>query len=229
MGESAMNERASATREGARRHWTKHGRMALAVVIALGVGIGGAAVVIRSPPRPFLPMASVEVVEVQPRPNVIGAVRDLRVMTTAEQQVDRIMDIKSHQSKLFGLVNADDALLLVASGSVSAGIDLGELQESDVHVDWDKRSVRMKLPPAKVLSSRLDNERTYVHSRKTDLLASRSESLEGEARTKAEAEIVQAARDAGILPRASKNAAQTLEALLRGLGFRQVEVLTTDS
>lgn len=232
-----MNQPASTTRSPAsasanargKRLVRAHGKTALIVAAALAVGIGGAATVIRSPPRPFLPMASVEVVQVQPRPNVVGSVRDMRVMTTAEQQVERVMDIKSKQSKLFGLVNAEDALLLVASGSVSAGVDLGELQESDVNVDWDKRSVRMKLPPAKVLSSRIDNERTYVHSRKTDVLASRAEALEGEARSKAEAEIVQAARDAGLLTRASKNAARTLEALLRGLGFQRVEVIVTDS
>ncbi len=236
--EVAMNQPASTTRSTASASASSsarkgvlraHGKTALIVAAALAIGIGGAAAVIRSPPRPFLPMASVEVVQVQPRPNVVGSVRDMRVMTTAEQQVERVMDIKSKQSKLFGLVNAEDALLLVASGSVSAGVDLGDLQESDVNVDWDKRSVRMKLPPAKVLSSRIDNERTYVHSRKTDVLASRAEALEGEARSKAEAEIVQAARDAGLLTRASKNAARTLEALLRGLGFRQVEVIVTDS
>lgn len=199
------------------------------VAVALGAGLGLGALFFRSPSKPLLPPASVEVVEVQPRPNVIGAIRDLRVLTTAEQQVERVMDIRSKQSKLFGLIAAEDALLLVASGSVSAGIDLGELQESDLRVSWDKREVHMKLPPAKILSSKIANDRTYVHTRKTDVLATRAENLEGEARAKAEEEIVQAARDAGLLARANRNAARTLEALLRGLGFREVEVITTDS
>lgn len=199
----------------------------LALAVAIGAAIG--ALVFRPRERPFLPASSIEVVEVTPRPNVIGAVRELHELVTAEQTVERVLDIRDKQSRVFGLVSSEDALLLVASGQVSAGIDLSELQESDVSVDWEKRSVRVKLPPSKILSSRLDNERTYVHSRKTDVLAARAEALEGQARTRAEAEIVQAAKDAGIVARASKSAVRTLEAMLRGLGFVHVEVIATDS
>lgn len=203
-------------------------RNAAALVLAIALGAGGA-VLFRTPSKPLLPPPSVEVVEVQPRPNVIGAVRELHELATAEQTVERVMDIRDKQSRAFGLVESEDALLLVASGTVTAGVDLAELRESDVVVEWDKRRIRMKLPPAKILSSRLDNERTYVHSRKTDLLATRAETLEGQARTKAEAEIVQAARDAGIVNRASKSAVRTLEAMLRGLGFTDVQVTATES
>ncbi|MFO0671355.1 MAG: DUF4230 domain-containing protein [Polyangiaceae bacterium] len=199
----------------------------VALAVALGVGLG--ALVFRPRERPFLPASSIEVVEVTPRPNVIGAVRELHELVTAEQTVERVLDIRDKQSRVFGLVNSEDALLLVASGYVAAGIDLGELQESDVSVDWEKRSVRMKLPPARVLSSRLDNERTYVHSRKTDVLAARAESLEGQARLRAQQEIVQAAKDAGLVQRAGKSAVRTLEAMLRGLGFARVEVIASES
>lgn len=199
------------------------------VVALLALTVGAAAGWLRTPPRPFLTPGTVEVVEVQPRPNVVAAVRDLKQLTTAEQDIERVMDIRSKQSHMFGLLNAEDALLLVAAGTVTAGIDLSELNDSDVEVEWEKRTVRMHLPAPHILATRLDNRRTYVHSRSTDLLAKRSESLEGEARKQAESEIEQAARDAGLLPRASANAARTMEALLHGLGFEHVSVIVTES
>jgi hypothetical protein len=125
---------------------------------------------------------------------------------------------------LFGLVAADDAILLVASGDVVAGVDLAQLAPSDVSVAADGRSVTLRLPRAEVFSARLDNARTYVHSRTTDLLAQRSESLETQARQAAEQTLRSAAEDAGILKRAEDSVARTVSSLVRALGFENVRV-----
>jgi hypothetical protein len=74
------------------------------------------------------------------------------------------------------------------------------------------------------LSSRLDNERTYVHTRKTDTLAQRKEALETRARVEAERSIEEAAKKSGILERAGKNATRTVESLVRSLGYTDVTV-----
>jgi len=123
------------------------------------------------------------------------------------------------------LVQAEDAILLVAAGDVVAGIDFTEMRDGDVVVDETNDIVRITLPPPRVFSARLDSRRTYVHTRRTDALARRSESLETRARAEAERTIQQAAVDAGILERAKRNSGSTVRTLLTSLGFSRVEIV----
>jgi hypothetical protein len=115
-------------------------------------------------------------------------------------------------------------LLLVAAGDVSAGVDLGELKEGDVVVDWEARKVTITLPAAQVFHSELDEGKTHVHDRSTDLLAHRDEKLETDARALAQREMTQAAKDGHLLERAGDSARHTVEQLLRSLGFTTVDV-----
>jgi hypothetical protein len=194
----------------ARSVWSWLGMLAL-------LGAGG--VLGRLSPRWFTPGA-----EGARGPAVITQVRELSRLEGVSYHVERVVDLKKEQRMLFGLVAADDAILLVASGDVVAGVDLGQLAPSDVSVAADGRSATLRLPRAEVFSARLDNARTYVHSRKTDLLALRNESLETEARQAAEQTLRSAAEDAGILKRAEDSVARTVSSLVRGLGFENVRV-----
>jgi hypothetical protein len=158
------------------------------------------------------------------RPGVITQVRELSRLEGVSYHVERVVDLKDEQRLLFGMVAADDAILLVASGDVVAGVDLGRIQPADVMLGADGRSVTLRLPRAEVFSARLDNAHTYVHSRTTDLLAQRRESLETQARRAAEQTLRAAAEDAGILKRAEDSVARTVSSLVRALGFEQVRV-----
>jgi hypothetical protein len=157
-------------------------------------------------------------------PDVVSQVRELARLEGVSYHIERVVDLKDQQQRVFGLVSAGDAILLVASGDVVAGVDLGKLGPGDVVPAADGRSVRIRLPPAEVFSARLDNAHTYVHSRKTDLLAERQESLETRARQAAEQTLRDAAEDAGILRRAEESVARTVKTLVRSLGFEEVHV-----
>lgn len=162
--------------------------------------------------------------EPKPLPDVITQVRELSRLEGVSYHVERVVDLKDKQQKLFGLVKAEDAILLVASGDVTAGVDLGKLRDGDVIVAADRQSVTIHLPPAEVFSAKLDNDRTYVHTRTTDLLAQRKESLETDARQAAERTLQSAAEDAGIVRRAEESVKRTVESLVRSLGFAKVSV-----
>jgi hypothetical protein len=157
-------------------------------------------------------------------PNVITAIRDLAVLEGASFHIERVIDLRDQQTRLFGMVKTEDALLLVAAGDVVAGVDLSSMHDGDISVSPDEKSVSLVLPPVHVLSARLDSQHTYVHSRSTDALAERSESLETRARMAAENTLRDAALSGGILERAQKNAQTTLDALMRSLGFQRVEI-----
>jgi Protein of unknown function (DUF4230) len=113
---------------------------------------------------------------------------------------------------------------MVAGGQVRAGIDLANLSDGAIVTDWEKRRVAVRLPTVKILSRHLDEGRTYVHTRQTDRLAERKESLEAEARRAAEQELERAAISGGILRIARENAQNTVQSLLRSLGFEEVLV-----
>jgi len=184
-----------------------------AVILALGVALGR-----------FAPDWLARRDEHMRLPDVITQVRELSRLEGVSYHVERVVDLKDEQRALLGLVPADDSILLVASGDVVAGVDLERLEAQDVVVSSDRRSVTIRLPPAEVFSARLDNDRTYVHTRKTDLLAARKESLETRARQVAEQTLRSVAEDAGIVKRAQDSVARTVRSLVRSLGFETVQV-----
>jgi Protein of unknown function (DUF4230) len=163
-------------------------------------------------------------VEQTRRPDVITQVRELSRLEGVSYHVERVVDLKDEQRAMLGLLSASDAILLVASGEVVAGVDLAQLQPGDVTVAPDHRSVSIRLPRAQVFSARLDNARTYVHTRTTDLLAQRDESLESRARQAAEQTLRAAAEDSGILQRAQDSVARTVISLVHSLGYGEVTV-----
>lgn len=155
---------------------------------------------------------------------VLVAVRALARLESVEYHMERVIDLKQRQDVLFGLLQADDSILLVAAGDVVAGVDLAKLRDGDLTVEPRARRVRMRVPAPEILAVRIDNDRTYVHARKTDLLAHRNEQIESRARQLAESSIRKAALDAGILERARTSAAHTLTMLARSFDYDQVEL-----
>jgi hypothetical protein len=197
------------------RVWTLVG----ATIVAISVGVVAGRLTAAPPPKP-----PPSVTIVRPTPAVVTALRDLNRLESAEAHVERVIDLKDKQTRFFGLVNAEDAILLVAAGDAVAGVDLAKLKDGDVIVDPEKKKAIIHLPKPEILSARVDNEKTYVHARTTDALAKRKENLESEARKEAEKSIIEAARESGVLARAEKNAQRTVESLVKSLGYSEVIV-----
>ncbi len=199
-------------------------------VVALTSALMGAAVVGLFLGRASAPQDQKESSQtiVEPSPSVVVALRDLARLEGTVFHVERVVDLREKQSRFFDLVQAEDAVLLVAGGDVTAGVDLGGLSAGAVWADAATGRVSIALPRATISSARLDNERTYVHTRKTDALAQRRENLETRARKEAERTLTQAALDAGILDKAENSVGRTVESLLRSLGYQQIEVRFVD-
>ena len=188
----------------------------------LGSGLCAVALVLWLTRRPE---PEAEIVSVlKPTSSVITSIRELSRLETTSFHIERVIDLRDRQSHVFGLVASEDAILLVAAGDVSAGIDLSLLREQDVSVDDAAQRVRLVLPPPRVFAAKLDNRATYVHTRRTDVLAKRQETLETRARQAAEQSLQDAALSGGILERARAGAERTLRSLLGSLGYRVVEI-----
>jgi hypothetical protein len=193
---------------------------ALAVLCASAVSFW-VALRLRAPILP--PITKIETV-VRPQPNVLLAVQDLARIESVSYHMERVIDLTEKQSRLFGLIESRDAILLIAVADVTAGVDLGKLAATDIDIDPTPSAVHIRLPAPEIFHVTFDKDHTYVHTRHTDLLASRQENLETKARNEAERVLVDAARDAGILARAGQNARKVVEGLVRSLGYQQVTV-----
>jgi hypothetical protein len=187
---------------------------AFVIVSALGF------VALRS--RPEAPASSAQVAH--EGPTVVRELRALSRLETLALHVEKVIDVKDHQTHAQGLVEADDSLLFVASGEVVLGVDLAKISDGDVSTDPQTKVVTITMPPPEVLSTRFDEVRSYVHSRSTDLLARRNEGLEGIARRDAVQAFEKAAREPAAMDRAHEQAERQVRALATAWGARSVVV-----
>ena len=159
------------------------------------------------------------------RPTVVQQIQQLQRLETVVFSMEKIVS-GGQESKYLPRMFAGDRLLLIVHGEVTAGVDLGALDPSQLTISG--KAVTITLPEASVFSTRLDNARTRVYARETGLFTSPDPELESEVRREAERQLTQAALDGGILRNAASNARLTLTSLLHGLGFEAVSFSEED-
>ncbi|MFP3852915.1 MAG: DUF4230 domain-containing protein [Anaerolineales bacterium] len=157
---------------------------------------------------------------IRPDPvTIVREVRSLARLETIQYSLEKVITAESGQGP-FGFLFGD-RLLLVAHGTVIAGVDLGQLGPLDVWLD-DGGRVYLRLPEPDIFVATLDNETTYVYDRETGLLTQGSVDLEAEARRAAEDAIREAALEDEILKQARVNAEAFLFRFLRSLEYEDV-------
>lgn len=165
---------------------------------------------------------------------VVDSVRRLARLEATSFHMEQVIEVSEQNRVLYGLLPVQDAVLLVVAADVVAGVDLSKLEDeafvlSETQRDGETlRRVTLRLPPPEVLAVTLDESRTFVHARHTDLLAKRAPNLEQKARKQAVQTLRDAAIQAGILERAKRSSEQTLQALIRSLGVEVVDITWTD-
>jgi Protein of unknown function (DUF4230) len=114
-----------------------------------------------------------------------------------------------------------EKVIVMATGKVEAGVDLGDITKDDVSVGGD--SVTIDLPRPEILSASLDEEKTRVYDRDFSPLNVRpDDQLVEEARLQAVEKIKVAARENEILDTAENNAEDSVRAFVTTLGFEEV-------
>jgi hypothetical protein len=159
------------------------------------------------------------------RPTVVQQIQQLQRLETVVFNMEKIVT-GSQESKFLPRLLSGDRLLLIVHGEVTAGVDLGTLDASQLTIDG--RTVTINLPEPSLFSTRIDNARTRVYARETGLFSSPDPELESEVRREAERQLTQAALDGGILKTAAANARTTLTSLLQALGFEAVRFAAED-
>ena len=153
---------------------------------------------------------------------ILQQVKTLSELVTVQYVIEKVEGIQVPSEHLVGqLIGSENRLLLLAHGTVKAGIDLSQLKPADLVVTG--KSVFINLPNAKITDAYLDEKLTKVIDRKTGLLAPSDKDLEQTVRKNAVDDIRRAAREGGILKAADERARAQLRSLLLQLGFEKVE------
>lgn len=159
-------------------------------------------------------------------PDVVERIQRLSRLETVVYSLDTVIESKE-SSPVLPDVLAGDRLLMIVHGQTIAGVDLAQLKPESVQIteSRDGRAIKLTLPPSQVFVTSLDNARTRIYSRDTGLFVRADPNLESQTRTRAQGELQNAALSDGILDSASRNARDTVKAMLSGLGFAHVEIL----
>ncbi len=149
---------------------------------------------------------------------VIEQVQLLGRLETVSYHIEKVVTAESGQGPLDFLLG--DKLLLIARGTVIAGVDLNQVGPGDVLITGDG-TVYFRLPKAAVFMATLDNQRTEVYDRRTGLVGMNPQ-LETAARQQAELLIREAAEEYGVLEKADENARQVMRSLFLALRLQHV-------
>jgi hypothetical protein len=161
---------------------------------------------------------------------VVQRIQQLNRLETTSYTIERVVDVSQGSPlpiPLIGDALAGDKLLLIANGTVVAGVDLSKLEAGDVTISPDGKSITVRLPPAEIFSRTLNNDKTRVYSRDRGFFAPDNPELESQARQVAETEILRAACEDNILQKASDEGQRAVQQLFGLAEFQQVNVIAT--
>ena len=154
-------------------------------------------------------------------PVVVEGIRELDQLATV-RWTESVPVTRESGGDVWERVFGGERVLLIATGNVEAGVDLGDVQEGDVSVKGD--TVTIDLPEAKILSASLDEKTTRVYDRDFSPLNFRpDDELVETARLRAVGKISASARENGILDTAESNAEDSIRAFVTTLGFEKVK------
>jgi len=193
--------------------------LALVIVVlsaTLGVGLARYG--------PELPLVGTLLGEKPPRtttgPVVVEGIRELDQLATV-RWTESVPVTKETGGDILERLFSGEKVIVIATGNVEAGVDLGDIQEDDVNVRGDTATI--DLPEAEILSASLDEGKTRVYDRDlSPLNVHPDDDLVEEARLRAVDKIEAAARENEILDTAEKNAEATIRAFVTTLGFDEV-------
>jgi Protein of unknown function (DUF4230) len=190
------------------------------IIVVLGVALG----VGLARYGQTLPLVGQLLGEKPPRtttgPVVVEGIQKLNRLATV-RWTESLPVTKETGGNISDRVFGGERVLLIATGNVEAGVDLGDVHKDDVSVNGD--TVTINLPEAEIFSASLDEKTTRVYDRDMSPLNFHpDDDLVENARLRAVEKIEASARENGILDTAEGNAQNSIRAFVTPLGFERV-------
>jgi hypothetical protein len=162
-------------------------------------------------------------------PVLLESIQDLSRYVAAEGNFQVLVDLQENKRFIPDIL-LNERTLFVGVGSVDAYVDFAGLQEGNIIVSPDGKSVEIKLPPPALEKPSLDTNRSYVFAAEQGLLNKVGDIFSNDPNKQqqlyqlAEQKIADAAKDSELQARAEKNTRAMLESLLHQLGFERVTI-----
>ncbi|MEV8588714.1 DUF4230 domain-containing protein [Streptomyces sp. NPDC051180] len=223
MGEDTANRRSSvgSRPERSGRRWP----LAAVVLLVLAVALLLVGQVLR------LPGLDVFGTDVKDRsgPAVLKSVQDMNRYEGAAGTYQVVVDLE-HDARYLPDAIRGTRTLYVATGSVTAYVELGGVGKDAVTIDAKRTTATLRLPHARLAAPSLDPEKSYAVSKQRGLLDrlgdlfSDNPASERAVNVLAARHIGDAAKESDLTSRAERNTTAMLQGLLRALGFERVTV-----
>ncbi len=162
-------------------------------------------------------------------PALLTAISDMHTYQAASGQFQVSVDVERDAKWLPAAIHGERVVVL-AEGSVDAGVDFSKLNRQDIVVDPVSKAVSITLPHATLGAARLNLTSSKVVSHKRglfDRLGSTfggSSSADQDAFRLAEKKLASAAKSSDLVARAELNTAAMVKQLAAGLGHPNVTV-----
>jgi hypothetical protein len=161
-------------------------------------------------------------------PILLQRVQTLSELVTVKYTMEKVEVWDDPPPAILSLFAGDNRILLLAQGTVKAGIDLSQLKPEDIQVH--DKTITIKLPPARITDCYINDKETQVIERTTGLFRSFDKDLEQKIRNLVLADMKSDALRGGIRAEADERARKQLASLFTVMGFEKVEfVLKTPS
>ena len=165
------------------------------------------------------------------QPVLLKSLEKLSSYRAATAQMQVPVEIREDVGVLPDFI-AGSKTLLIAAGSVEAGVDFRGLRGRNLVVNEDRTSVTITLPAARLSDARVDLAKTHVFDsdrglvdRAGDFFGDGGADEERKLLALAERKLAEAARQSPELLRAAeRNTRDMLVGMMRGLGFERVVV-----
>ena len=158
---------------------------------------------------------------------LVRRIENIQELSTTVQTIETVVPA-SAERKIGDISLATTRLLYIAKGEIEAGVDLSELTDANIAVSNNR--IEIDLPPAKILDSKIDVNRSRVYDYNRGFLnlgPDVAPQLQTLAQRKTLDRMIATACQEGILDNANLKAKEAITQLLTNTDRRQVTVNTT--
>ncbi|HXS68989.1 MAG TPA: DUF4230 domain-containing protein [Candidatus Polarisedimenticolia bacterium] len=156
-------------------------------------------------------------------PVLLQQVQSLSELVTVKYVLQKIEVWDDPPPAILSLFAGDNRILLLAQGTVKAGIDLSQIKPADIKVR--DKTISIRLPHARITDCYLNDNETKVVERTTGFLRSYDKDLEQKMRKMVLDDMRADALRGGIRTEADDRARRQLANLFTMMGFEKVEFI----
>lgn len=159
------------------------------------------------------------------QPALLKSIQDISQFHAAVGNFEVVLDYEDDVKWVPGFI-AGERSLFVAAGTVNAYVDFSGLNEGDLTLSEDGKSVEIRMPEAQLDKPNLDQDRTYLFSHDRGVINRIGDALstqdQQELYQRAEQKLVSAAKESELVHQAEENT----RAMLIGM-FNAVDIKVT--